>query len=386
MRNIQFSTCGAMLLSALLLAGGPAVAFQDPVDVPATMSERMLRSPLTAVAAVGGRTVAVGQRGHIALSDDAGQHWRQARVPVSVDLVDLSFPSERQGWAVGHGGVVLHSSDGGETWERQLDGREAIRLVLEHFGKDAGSAREDAASFVEREKVLVNYGGTQPLMAVHFLDESTGFIGGLFNRLFQTRDGGKTWEPWQDRIDNPNELHFYGIESDDKAVYITGEMGMVWRKRHGEERFVQRPTGYDGTLFGIRSNGRTLVAYGMRGSLYRSDDQGDSWQRVALESRAGITSAAFLADGSLLLSNLSGEVARSLDGGRTFEVLKLSRSMPFFGLAARADGQLALVGAAGVQHEALALGQQKQSEGSTVVKNMGASMDIQWGDRYGSAN
>lgn len=388
MLNLSATARGALMLSAFLAASAPALAFQDPTEVPAARSERMLTSPMTAVTTVGTKTIAVGQRGHIAISEDNGQSWRQAQVPVSSDLVAVSFPSETHGWAVGHGGVVLHSADGGETWQKQLDGQDAIGLVKDYYSPSGPGGREveEAAMYHEREEILVSYGGTQALMAVHFLNEREGFVGGLFNRLFHTTDGGVTWQPWQHRIDNPMELHFYGITADDEAVYITGEMGMVWRMRHGEEHFVERPTGYDGTLFGSISNGRSLVAFGMRGSVYRSADAGDSWTRVDLGTNAGITSGAVLPGGVMLLGALSGEVVRSGDGGRSFQSLQLDRSMPYFGLAARADGQLTLVGAAGVQQEALAVDVKTDTDKSAVVKNAGTSMIKQWGSSYGYTN
>lgn len=112
-------------------AGSPGAAtqvpaaqhFQQPLDVPARSSPFASSSPLLSVATAGQRLVAAGWRGHIVHSDDQGVTWKHAQVPVSVDLVALSFPTAMQGWAVGHGGVILHTKDGGGTWQRQADGR-----------------------------------------------------------------------------------------------------------------------------------------------------------------------------------------------------------------------------------------------------------------------
>ncbi len=382
-----FDLCGyrALALGALLVTAGPVLAFQDPTAVAASKSERMFMSPMSAVTHVGSRTIVVGPRGHIAVSEDGGNTWRQSSVPVSSDLVAVSFPSEQQGWAVGHGGVVLHSRDGGETWEKQLDGKDATRLILDYYGKTGpGAELPDAAMYLEREQVLIGHGGTQPLMAVHFVDEQVGYVAGLFNRLLQTRDGGKTWQPWQHRIDNPNELHIYSMTADPQAIYLSGEQGSIWRMRQGEERFVEKPTGYDGTLFGTVSNGQTLVAFGMRGSVFRSQDGGDSWTRAKAYTQAGITSGAFLADGTLLLGSLSGDVARSVDKGETFEPVKLAKSMPFFGLTVTPTGKVTLVGAAGIQSEAVKLENQKDAANALV--NSSVSIGKQWETGHGYAN
>jgi photosystem II stability/assembly factor-like uncharacterized protein len=368
----------ALVLAGLLVAGGPAEAFQDPTEVPAMKSELLPLNPLTAVTTVGARSIAVGQRGHIGLSDDGGQTWRQAAVPVSSDLVAVSFPTEQHGWAVGHGGVVLHSEDGGETWVKQLDGEDAIRLILDYYGENgAGASLPDAAMYAEREENLVSFGGTQPLMAVQFINVHEGFVAGLFNRLLHTRDGGKTWEPWQHRIDNLDELHFYSLTADEQAYYITGEQGMVWRMPLDGESFAAIPTGYSGTLFGAISNGQLLVAFGMRGTVYRSEDSGSNWSEVVLDTEAGITSGSFLSDGTLLLGSLAGEILRSSDAGKTYTLVALEKRMPYFGLAAKSNGNLMLVGAAGAQRAAVVLADVQSHKPAELVIKRGAGSDAE---------
>ena len=90
MSVLDVSSCRALLFGALLVTGVYAQAFEAPTQVPAAMSEKLLMSPLTAVTTAGKRLVAVGQRGHIAVSEDGGQTWKQAAVPVSIDLVAVT--------------------------------------------------------------------------------------------------------------------------------------------------------------------------------------------------------------------------------------------------------------------------------------------------------
>ena len=47
-------------------------------------------------------------------------------MPVSSDLFAVHFANASKGWAVGHDGVVLASSDGGQSWTKQLDGLEGF--------------------------------------------------------------------------------------------------------------------------------------------------------------------------------------------------------------------------------------------------------------------
>lgn len=341
-------------VAALATASGWAEAFVHPLDEPALSNQRLVgRTPLLAVSSAGRRLVAVGLLGQIALSDDGGNTWTQARVPVSSDLVAVTFATEKLGWAVGHGGVVLHSADAGNTWVKQLDGRQAGKIAAEYLEKRA-SEGPAMAQLLADEKLLLDTGGTQPFLDVYFENEQVGYVVGTFNRLFRTDNGGKSWAPWMDRTDNPNGLHFNAIAGTGQSVYLTGEQGTVWRLDNASKRFVALATSYKGTLFGLLLlSPSLLLAYGMRGSVFRSSDAGASWEKITMSSLAGVTDGAVLPDGTVALVTQAGFVEISRDQGRTFVPVKPAQPMPYFGVTPLADGRLVLVGAEGARVEAM---------------------------------
>jgi len=66
-----------------------------------------------------GALVAVGEGGVIVRSTDGkGLSWSVVSSPVSAGLRDVHFQGEA-GWAVGESGTVLHSADGGQSWQAQ---------------------------------------------------------------------------------------------------------------------------------------------------------------------------------------------------------------------------------------------------------------------------
>lgn len=350
MTVLRKSVGAAFLLALCMAAPAARAGFENPVDVPAVTSALASKSPLVAVTQAGARLVAVGQRGHVVFSDDQGQSWAQGSVPVSTDLMAVHFPSPQNGWAVGHGGVVIHSSDGGLTWTKQLDGKQASALILDYYAKaDADGSLADAAEFARREQNLTGIGGTQPFMGVHFESDLRGYAVGTFNRILRTEDGGKTWVPLMHRIDNPNELHIFNVAAGPSGLYLVGEAGNVWKYEKDTDRFVARPVGYDGTLFGIVVADRALVAYGMRGSVYRSGDEGKSWQRVNVESQAGITGGSVVDGAAIVLVSVAGTTFRSADDGRSFTTVSLPRPMRYAGVVAAGAGGLALAGSEGVR-------------------------------------
>jgi len=59
--------------------------------------------------------VAVGERGHILISKDHGEHWNQATPPTRALLTAVTTVDGKYMWAVGHDAVIVSSTDNGET-------------------------------------------------------------------------------------------------------------------------------------------------------------------------------------------------------------------------------------------------------------------------------
>jgi len=328
-----------------------ATAFQGPSSVPAPVLAEPSRSPMSAAKRVGQTLVAVGRYGVIAVRDGGGR-WRQAKVGVSNDLVDVAFGTERDGWAVGHGGVVLRTADGGAAWTRQLDGQQAGELALEHYRKTADELppeRRDAV--LQQAERWAKEGRTQPFLGVWFRDAETGFVVGTFGRVFRTEDGGEHWSPLIDRIDNPKELHLYAVGGRDEELYLAGEGGNVWRWDSQKGRFVGVPTPYDGSLFGVLVSPQSVVAFGMRGSVFRSTNRGAHWQRIPTGINGGIVSGDVRPNGDIVLVSQAGEVLVSTDGGATFKANADSPRIAAAGIVASPDGGWLTVGPSGIRNE-----------------------------------
>lgn len=347
-----------ILVTAVALAASPAGAagnFKDVLDVPASASPLAAKSLLNGLTKAGKRVVAVGQRGHIVYSDDTGKTWQQAKVPVSSDLVAVSFPSPTKGWAVGHDGVILHSADAGATWVRQLDGRNAGQRMLDYYtaAADKGTlgSPEDAAKLLDEAKRIAGQGAENPFLDVWFADDSNGFVVGAFNLIFRTSDGGKTWEPWFHRTDNATRLHLYAIRGVGGDVYVTGEQGLVLKlDAGGRFRVVETP--YKGSYFGVIGGGDAVLVFGLRGNAFRSVDGGRNWQRVDTGVQDGLTGASSLGERGLVLVSQSGRILVSDDGGARFAPLKIEQASP---AAAVIDvgGAVAVAGPRGVRIQPL---------------------------------
>lgn len=345
---------GVLLLAATLLVGGGSASAQSPLALERSslLSDKAVGAAMLAVTRAGDRLVAVGERGIVLLSDDSGRSWRQVATPVRVSITTVTFVSEKNGWAAGHLGVILHTEDGGESWVKQFDGIQAAALVLAAAEKRAAAEpdpdkREDLLFSARR---LVEDGPDKPFLDLCFLDERTGFVVGAFNLMFRTTDGGATWTPWQDRVENPMELHFYGIRTAGETIYIAGEQGMLLRSTDGGAHFASLASPYEGSYFGLVTDpAGSVVVFGLRGNVFRSVDGGQSWDKVETGIPVSLSAGIRLAGGEVVLVSQAGDLLVSDDGGRSFQRRPDGQPLPAADLVQTADDGFVIASLRGMQ-------------------------------------
>ena len=292
--------CALLCAVAAVTSAYGAGAVTPAMLRPAVQSSHAQNSVMLAAAHAGSRIVAVGERGIVLLSDDGGKRWRQADVPVSVTLTAVHFADAANGIAVGHAGVVLATADGGAHWRRVLDGRQIAALALA-AAKISGDAR--AVRDAER---LVTDGADKPLLDVCLVSASRILAVGAYGLAFGSEDGGRTWQPWMDRIDNPKGLHLNAVRSRGNQILIGGERGLALLSLDGGRSFRQLTVPYQGSFFTAELDNGALLLAGLRGNAWRSGDSGKTWTQLKNPVAVSITGSALRPDGSLVLANQAG--------------------------------------------------------------------------------
>lgn len=310
----------------------------------AQLAPKVNQSLFLDVASAGSRLVAVGERGHIVYSDDQGKSWTQAKVPTTVLLTRVFFISDQNGWAIGHDGNVLVSHNGGIDWTVQRDGlteqamlneKELARAkssVLDLTAQlETAQSEEQKAQLSEQlessqwdvDNALVKMEkpvAPQALMDIWFINEERGWIVGAYGTLLYTMNGGRHWAPWSRHVDNPDELHFNGIAgSADGKLYIASEWGTLFRSQDWGESWQVIESGYEGSFFGVLLNPASgdVFAYGLRGNIYRSSDDGENWTELHSAAKASLF-GGLAANGRLVFVGAGGTVVASEDNGESF--------------------------------------------------------------------
>ena len=351
----SYIAVAAALVGAGFLAP-MALSIVPPKDGHAVHSKLAQEALLLGVTRAGKRIVAVGEYGNILLSDDDGKVWHQAKdVPTTVTLTAVWFSDEKTGWAVGHDTLILHTTDGGETWVKQFGGGESDNALLSVFFKDA----------------------------------QRGIAVGAFNYTVETQDAGKTWverktlvppsatatapaaapaastepfdptkttrsaDPYAAATGDENHLNQIFAGPDADTLFVAAEAGAVYRSLDGGATWSKVLTGYIGSFWGgLTAKDGTVYAAGMRGNIWKSKDKGATWSKADTHGAdQSISTGLQLADGSFVFVGLGGQVLYSPDGEKFTLTYRADRK----GLNAviQDGGSLLVFGEAGVQTQTL---------------------------------
>jgi photosystem II stability/assembly factor-like uncharacterized protein len=225
-------------------------------------------------------------------------------------------------------------------------------MLTYYTDKEPEKIRADTAAaeqfMSEMEKFSIE-GPDKPFLDVLFENETHGFIVGAFNMIFHTTDGGVSWEPWYDRTDNPKRLHLYSIRSIDGDIFIGGEQGLLLKLDRKASRFSQIKSPYQGTFFGITGKRGVVIAFGLRGNIFRSEDKGSSWKKIDTGLDASLTGATVTEDGQVIVVSQAGNVLLGKGDCSKFNEAKIGAPFPATAVAAVGSDTVVVAGFGGLR-------------------------------------
>ncbi len=200
---------------------------------------------------------AVGDRGTVLHTEDAGQTWVAQEVPTDANLFAVSFLDENYGLAVGGRalpiahvgqGVVLRTVDGGTTWTE-------VETASFPILRDVKILDEDAAWIAG--------------------DSSNIYPSGLFfsadTGIEWTRVEGNKRQGWRNALYDPDERLGVGVTVEGRVQRVDGAQAQETALSLGTSRV--NDVAFDG------ENGRAWIV-GDRGLALYSSDFGANWSQT----------------------------------------------------------------------------------------------------------
>jgi photosystem II stability/assembly factor-like uncharacterized protein len=268
----------------------------------------------------------------------------------------IQFVDDNEGWAVGDNGVIWHTIDGGQSWERQPTGlRASLRSVhflnpytgwvagreeLPHGQGSVGILLYTRDGGLKWHRVGAN--ALPGLNRVRFVDGKTGFAVGdstdqFPTGVFRTTDSGRTWQP----LPGPRYPAWLAADFQDAQ---TGALVGTWSRLTVLRQGTFGKADMEDTLGGravrdLEVVGKRAVAVGEGGLVLLSrDTAGGRWgyadHKLPAELRAAwdFHGVHCVGDQIWVVGRPGSVVLHSADKGETWHILKTDQPLPLNGV------------------------------------------------------
>jgi photosystem II stability/assembly factor-like uncharacterized protein len=279
---------------------------------------------------------------------DGGQHWSDTPIELPKikipTLNSIHFISVDVGWAVGvdsgDDGVVLKTTDGGSSWAATRIGHKEVPTTV--FFLDTNNGWIGGATPPPGDEEGI--GGPSALLTttdgghtwearynlpisiyrVFFVDKMNGWASGTKGVIYNTVDGGLTWNTQRTEI-----------ETGDGAVDLTGE-GVKQFAVSGLQ-FIDKDHGFAGAS----------ATEGEGGRLLATSNGGVAWRRVWIVPNAGVRDVFFLNQNEgWVLTDKGVYLNHTIDGGRSWlsEPKVFEQDVPLLRIAGADSGHIWAIG------------------------------------------
>jgi photosystem II stability/assembly factor-like uncharacterized protein len=356
-----------------------------------------------------------GSNGSIARSSDVGSSWESFNTGVVTVVYDLEFPETGTVIAACGQGTMLRSTDDGSTWVKSVPNSAQDLLSIAFIDSQKGF-------MLQRAKVLINTtdGGTtwndtlfstDEMRRIRFFDENVGWIvTNSIGNVYKTIDGGMSWTLIT--IDPTTKYTFQDIvplsQTDALAygegggVFVTNDGGQNWQqlgsgisREHmhsvtgisNQEAWVfGNQSAYQSTdagstwtanmapadpafIIGHAISATRLVGCGSQGETFLSIDGGQNWTSVSTLTGAGrIEEIDFIDATTGWVVGAHGTIARTIDGGDSWEDKDPGVTHDFYGIHAVSASEAWVVGNGGKIYSTIdgGLSWQEKTSGTTA--------------------
>jgi photosystem II stability/assembly factor-like uncharacterized protein len=268
------------------------------------------------------------------------EYWLKKPPITTKWLYRVSFPDSLNGWAGGDSGIIVHTSDGGNTWDIQ-------HSDLQYFIEDIFFLNERLGWAISNDYytfgtiiMKTTNGGTNwqftrypdttlILNTIYYVDSLHGYLGGYDGTILKTTDAGSSWNrcsldsnffihfPFRkfSFLDNQHGVACGGIMDIAGIIYRTSDSGLNWHMVDTTNEPVNGVLYWDSThIFAAGGD----FEYG--GSFLFSTNGGNHWTDSTVGIfGAGQNAAVRVLNEIWIPLGFSGRWMLTRDTGKTFK-------------------------------------------------------------------
>jgi photosystem II stability/assembly factor-like uncharacterized protein len=241
----------------------------------------------------------------------------QAPQPTSKPLYGIDMVSVAEGWAVGDDGDVLHTVDGGASWEHQdavVDGAWwAVRFLDSLHGWVVGNGARYTDDGGQTWRIASGGGG----YAVDFADLSNGWSVTSGGTVYRSTDGGRSWD-WIGPVGTTENLSAVDFVSKQRG-WVVGAGGTILRTTDGGATWSQQDSPTAAWLSGVSFVSASEGWAAGDDVVLHTTDGGVTWTQQAVPAGTWTFALSF-ADATHGWAVGEDSVIGTSDGGQTWEM------------------------------------------------------------------
>jgi len=283
---------------------------------------------------------------------NAFAQWKVQNSTVVNSLHGVHFIDDKIGYAVGQGGTMIKTSNGGQTWTTLTSVSNWGLFGVHYLDKDTGFIAGGFIGFAKsiEELHITNNGGASfstvtggsgailqdiyfvdnktgfavgiysdifgtsdtnviiksvdngtnwsllntgfmdPLYAIHFVDSDTGFVCGKNGAFARTTNGGASWTKIVTNTSN-NLRDVYFINAD--TGIVVGDLGLVMTSSDGGKTFTKKILGTEHLYSVVMTSVKHAFTVGEKGVIFHSTNSGISWASMTSKTGANLYALTF---------------------------------------------------------------------------------------------
>lgn len=135
----------------------------------------------------------------VVATSDGGTHWeRRWEAQAEQSLISIACQDAQNAWVISSGGRLMHTADGGATWDAPTMGNHGNLYRIRVFDGRVWVTGE-AGTLIYGDQVgkqfrTVATGSRAALLDI-WMSDRDGWVVGSEGVILGTRDGGSTWDP-----------------------------------------------------------------------------------------------------------------------------------------------------------------------------------------------
>ena len=253
-----------------------------------------------------------------------------------VSLFAVAFPDATHGWAVGEGGAILVTTNGGATWSKQSSGTFATFWGVAFSDATHGWAVGEGGLILATTNGGATWsargsGTSELLYDVAFSDATHGWAVGEGGTILATTDGGATWS----KQSSGRSTWLHGVAfADATHGWAVGEGGTILATTNGGATWIAQSSGSSNRLYDVAFSDATHAwVVGRDGVILATANGGATWSAQTSGTTERLRGVAFTDAAHGWAVGYGGDILVTTNGGATWSAQSSKTGVDFEAVA-----------------------------------------------------